>query len=173
MDEAAEQRPAEGPLDATRAWAQYHRFVAGIAWRLLGRDDELDDVVQDVFLDAVRGLAALREPEAVKAWLATVTVRVARRRLRVRRVKHWLGMDGPRAYEEVAAQGVPLEQQQLLSRVYATLDRMPVEQRIAWTLRHIEGVALDDVAARCGCSLATAKRRIAAAQNILEREHAR
>jgi RNA polymerase sigma-70 factor (ECF subfamily) len=47
---------------------------------------------------------------------------------------------------------------------------MNVEQRLAWTLRHIEGERLEDVAARCGCSLATAKRRIAAAHAHLQAE---
>jgi RNA polymerase sigma-70 factor, ECF subfamily len=39
---------------------------------------------------------------------------------------------------------------------------------VAWSLRHIEGERLDEVAALCECSLATAKRRIAAASVRLE-----
>jgi RNA polymerase sigma-70 factor (ECF subfamily) len=47
--------------------------------------------------------------------------------------------------------------------VYRALDRLGTAERLAWTLRHVEGERLDAVAQLCGCSLATAKRRIAAA----------
>jgi RNA polymerase sigma-70 factor (ECF subfamily) len=48
------------------------------------------------------------------------------------------------------------------------LDAVPADQRIAWTLRHIEGEQLEAVADLCGCSLATAKRRITAVSRTLE-----
>ena len=44
-----------GPLNLTQAYRLYSRYVAAIAIRLIGRDDEVDDVVQDVFLRAHRG----------------------------------------------------------------------------------------------------------------------
>jgi RNA polymerase sigma-70 factor (ECF subfamily) len=43
------------------------------------------------------------------------------------------------------------------------LARLPVEERAAWILRHVDGYQLEEVAALCKCSLATAKRRIATA----------
>jgi RNA polymerase sigma-70 factor (ECF subfamily) len=51
-----------------------------------------------------------------------------------------------------------------LGRVYTLLEHLPVDARIAWTLRQVEGEQLEAVAAICGCSLATAKRRIGAVQ---------
>ena len=60
------------------------------------------------------------------------------------------------------------EQRALLSRVYKILDGIPANERIAWSLRHIEGEPLESVASLAGCSLATAKRRIAAAAARIE-----
>lgn len=60
------------------------------------------------------------------------------------------------------------EERLLLARVYAALDRISVDERLAWSLRHLEGERLDEVAALCGCSLATVKRRIASAQQTLK-----
>jgi RNA polymerase sigma-70 factor (ECF subfamily) len=137
--------------------------------RLLGRDDEVEDVVQDVFLIALNGLSQVREPGALRAWLATVTVRVSRERLRLRRLKSFLRFDDTPTYEDVAAPGASPEERALLAQVYAILDALPVNERIAWTLRYIEGQPLADVAALVGCSLATAKRRIAAAHNVIDR----
>ncbi len=159
-------RPLTG-VTADAAFRAYGRYVAAIAMRLLGRDDEVDDVVQDVFLDAVRGLGSISDPGAVKAWLATVTVRTARRRLRLRRVKAFLALDPARQYDDVASPDASPETRALLARVYALLDRLPVELRLAWTLRHVEGETLEDVAALCECSLATVKRRITAAHGAI------
>ena len=49
---------------------RYAAYVATIGFRLLGRDDELDDLVQEVFMEAYRGFHQLRSAEAAKAWLA-------------------------------------------------------------------------------------------------------
>jgi RNA polymerase sigma-70 factor (ECF subfamily) len=43
-------------------------------------------------------------------------------------------------------------------------------ERIAFCLRHVEGMKLEEVARACGCSLATAKRRVASAQARLDAE---
>jgi RNA polymerase sigma-70 factor (ECF subfamily) len=43
------------------------------------------------------------------------------------------------------------------------LDELPVEARMAFALHHLEGETLEVVARLCGCSLATAKRRVAVA----------
>ncbi len=156
------------PLDFDTVFRRYAPYVAAIAHRLLGRDAEVDDTVQEVFMVAVRGLSHVRDPLAVKSWLARIAVRSARRRLQMRRLKTFLGMDDPATYEAVADEQASPEQRALIQRVYRVLDALPADQRIAWTLRHIEGEQLDAVAALSSCSLATAKRRIAAAAKTLE-----
>lgn len=159
---------AAAELDFDVVFRRYAPYVAAIAHRLLGRDADVDDTVQEVFMVAVRGLARVRDPLAVKSWLARIAVRVARRRLQVRRVKTFLRIDDPAAYDSVADAQASPEQRALLRRVYHVLDGLPADQRIAWTLRHIEGEQLETVAVLSGCSLATAKRRIAAAAQTLE-----
>jgi len=155
------------PLDPETAFRRYAGYVAAIATRLLGRDDEVQDVVQEVFLAALSGLARLREPEAIKGWLATLTVRTATRQLRLRRFRSFFGLDEGRGCEPLIGPSASPEQRALLLRVYSLLDELPVSQRVAWTLRHVEGLKLEEVARLCKCSLATAKRRIAAAHERL------
>ncbi len=156
-----------GPCTAD-IFRRYSPYVAAIAFRLLGSDGEIDDVVQDVFMAAFEGLPRLREPAAVKGWLATVTVRKVRRRLRVRRTMAFFGFDDVPSRDEPVAPRADAEQQVLLRQVYRVLAEIPVEQRLAWALRHMQGERLEDVARLTGCSLATAKRRIAAAQETIE-----
>lgn len=157
-----------GSHDLDGLFRRYSPYVAAIAHRLLGRDDEVDDTIQEVFLAAVRGLHALRDPAAIRAWLARVTVRSARQRLRKRRLRGFLGLDEPTSYEAVIDRGASAEQRALVARLYRVLDGMPANQRIAWSLRYIEGEPLENVASLAGCSLATAKRRISAAAKHIE-----
>jgi RNA polymerase sigma-70 factor (ECF subfamily) len=162
--------PASAVGDVEEAFRAYSGYVAAVAARLLGRDGEVDDVVQETFIVAMKGLDRLRDPAAVKDWLATVTVRIARRRLRLRRFFSVLRREGSAAdAEELVSRDASPEDRAVLARVYAALDAIPVNQRIAWTLRHVEGEQLDRVARLCGCSLATAKRRITAAHELISR----
>ncbi len=149
---------------------RYAPYVAKIGYRLLGRDDEVDDLVQDVFLAAHRGIGGLRDADAIRGWLATVTVRTAHRRLRYRRVRAFLHLDAQPEYEQVAAPGASPEQQAVLGAVYRVLDGLPAGQRVPWTLRYVEGEKLERIATLCNCSLATVKRRIKAAQDVIQKE---
>jgi RNA polymerase sigma-70 factor (ECF subfamily) len=153
--------------DLETLFRRYSRYVAAVALRLSGRDDEIDDIVQDVFLAAWRGMARLRDPEAAKGWLATVTVRMVRRKLWRRRVRAMLGFSDDSDYRQLA---VAPEDRAFVASVYKLLDAQPVRERLAWTLRHVEGEPLERVAELCRCSLATAKRRIAAVQKRLQAE---
>jgi len=160
-----------GPLPLDEAYRRYAPYVAAVAIRVLGRDDELDDVVQDVFLDAARGIRGLREPGAIKGWLAKITVRVAVRRLRRRRLLRALHLDRePLDHEEPACADASPEQRVLVGRVYAALDRLSAELRVAWVLRHVQGESLEAAAALCGCSLSTYQRRLRKAAARLDRE---
>jgi len=164
----AEPRMDSPPLDLDTLFRRYASYVAAIAYRLLGRDEEVDDTVQEVFLAAHRGIRSLRDPDAVKGWLARVAVRSARRKLRKRRLRAFLGLDDTSATGTVIDPAASPEQKALLARVFRALDGLPANERIAWSLRHVEGEPLESVAALSGCSLATAKRRIAAAARALE-----
>lgn len=145
----------------------YCPFVARVALTILGNPDEVDDVVQEVFLIAHRRLRDLREPGALKGWLATITVREARRRLRRRKCRALLGLDRDAAeIEHPSEDEGTMEQRVMVQLLEKALDDLPVGERIAWLLR-TEGYSLEQVSVHCECSLATAKRRIAGAQKKL------
>jgi RNA polymerase sigma-70 factor (ECF subfamily) len=158
------------PLALGDLFRAYSAYVAYIGVRILGQDDDVDDLVQDVFIEAGAGLRAVRDPAAVRGWLGTIAVRVASRKLRVRRLKRFLGFDEARGYEQVRWAGADAEQCALLSRVYRALDDVPARHRAAWLLRVVEGETIDEVARLCGCSRASAKRWVKAVDEHVERE---
>ncbi|MEM9188830.1 MAG: sigma-70 family RNA polymerase sigma factor [Myxococcota bacterium] len=148
---------------AFRRWAPY---VGGIVQRLLGPGADVDDLVQDVFVDAVRGIDNLRDPDAMRAWLTTIAVRRVRRRLGRQRLRHLFRFETA----EVPDPALSPEKKLALRDAYRVLDRVKPAERIAWILRHVEGEGLVDVARICGCSRATAHRRIAAVEAAFAKE---
>jgi len=149
----------------------YSPYVARLAYRLLGRDEEVDDIVQDVFVAFLRFRQDIREPNAVRSWLATTTVRTVHKRLRtrMRRLRALLKLEGDHSQSEPTAQGVSPEDHTALTRIHRALDEVPAKVRIAWILRYLEQETNEDVARLCRCSLATAKRRIAQANQAVQK----
>jgi RNA polymerase sigma-70 factor (ECF subfamily) len=156
-----------GPVEFETLFGRYSGYVAGLTARLLGSGDaDVDDVVQDVFWLASRRIGKITNLIQARGWLATVTTRVVRRKLRRRRFRAMFHAS-PRT-EDVPARGATAEERAVLSRLYEVLEGLPTEQRLAWSLRYLEGEPLDAVAAACGCSLSTAKRRVGAAKNVID-----
>lgn len=153
------------PMSMDGAYKKYSAYVAYIGIRIIGRDDELDDLVQDVFIEAIKGLKNLRDAAAIKGWFATVTVRVATRRLRMQKLKRAFGFC--QVDHDAVWPGASPEQNAAISKVYRVLKGVPAKQRAAWILRFVEQEPLDQVAKACGCSLATAKRWINEVQVVV------
>lgn len=152
-----------------RAYVEHSGLVARIAYKLLRRPDEVNDVVQDVFVAAMQAGPRLNLTRSMAAWLATVTVRSAAKRLRRRRIRRALGLEADLSYERVPSACSDAEANLSVSRLTSALEQLPEELRSAWLLRHVEGESVEDVAKECGCSLSTAKRRINTAQARLRR----
>jgi RNA polymerase sigma-70 factor, ECF subfamily len=147
-------------------------MVNGLAFRLMGRDADVDDLVQDSFVTAFAGLHGLDDPQAFAAWLGSIVVRTAGKVIRRRVLLERLGLRRRREpidIDGIAARAAGPDVAAELRRIYGRLERLPAEERIAFLLRRVEGMELEEVAQKMGISLATAKRRIAAAQQAVER----
>jgi RNA polymerase sigma-70 factor (ECF subfamily) len=150
-------------------YKRFAPYVAAIASRILGRESEVEDVVQDVFMAALNGLKKRDQMLQAKSWFATVTVRSSMRKLRVRSLWNVFDLAEPPQYERLADAAAGPEERRMVAEVYRALDRVSPKERVAWVLRYVQGESLEDTASLCGCSLATAKRRIAAAQTVVKK----
>jgi RNA polymerase sigma-70 factor (ECF subfamily) len=168
-DTPAPALPDPYGLDAL--YRRYAPYVASIGTRLLGRDGEVDDLVQDVFIEALRGISKVRDPNAIKGWLARVTVRASVRRLRKRRWLQTLHLEiDPGGYEHLAGRSATPEQRALIAKVYRVLDRLPARTRVIWTLRHVLDEPLHSIVELTACSQSTVQRRLRDAEAVLEKE---
>ena len=147
-------------------YRRHAHYLLAISARLLSSRSEGEEVVQDTFVVGFAQLGTLRDPGALRAWLARIAVSLVRRRMRRGRLLKMLGLDRSPDDATLAALATPTmraDDRAELALVDRLLRRMPANLRIAWMLRRVEGLPLAQVASACACSLATAKRRVAAA----------
>lgn len=158
------------PVAESALFERHGARLAGLLERLLGSTADAEDALQDTFVVALAELPKLRDPAAVGAWLTRIAVHQAQRRFRRRRLLRILGLErgaSDAGLHELAAPSTPPDVRETLRRLHALLEAMKPALRLAWMLRHVEGQSLPEIAAACGCSLATAKRRVAAADERL------
>jgi RNA polymerase sigma-70 factor (ECF subfamily) len=146
-------------------YLRYVRYLAGVVYRLLGVDDEIDDVLQESFVDAVEGIDTLEDSSRLRGWLVTIAVRRVNRVLSSRR-RHRNIASG---FALVAPKSHPAASDRSLLELQHALDALPPKLRVPWILSRVEQLELADVASGCSISLATAKRRIAVADERLRR----
>ena len=162
--------PAVPVGDVEAAFRLYSAELSRYAFRLLGRGEDVDDVIQDVFMAAHRGIAKIDNPHAVRKWLYTVTARKARRRLKKRALRQMIGFEDLPDPDAVLARDSGNEARAQLTLLLAALDRLSTDERVAWCMTALEGQSLEEVAEALRCSRATAHRRVVTARAALESE---
>lgn len=135
----------------------YHRFrrqVAGNLYRVLGDRTDLDDLVQEVFVIAFRGLERFRGDARLSTWLYRICVNVALGRIRTRKRRpNAIGVADldaasadPSLIERPEQPDRSLERQQDHARVYRALETLAPKKRVVLYLHEIEGLDLKEIA---------------------------
>ncbi len=172
-DAAAVEQAKQGSRLAKQAlYVRHVELALGLAHRLLGGGGDVDDVVQDAFIKAFSRLQQLRDPTRFRSWFSSIVVNVARRYLRRQRLRSRLGIGSTmsHAIDSVASDAASPSVRAELRDVYQRLCRMPTDVRIAFTLRYVERLQLEEIASLTQASLSTVKRRIQHAERKLRRE---
>lgn len=143
---------------------RHHAYVRRVLTRVLGPDADLHDLIQDVFVAAIDSIDRLADPNALRPWLAAISVNCARVELRRRTKGRWLRLLPQSELPEQEAPTASPEIDEAVRATYRVLGALSVDERIPFALRFIEGMELTEVARACDVSLATVKRRLASAQ---------
>jgi RNA polymerase sigma-70 factor, ECF subfamily len=153
--ELLEQAKA-GDLEAFAEFMRrFERRVRSVLNRLLDDARDVDEAVQDTFVQAWRNLDSFRGDAAPYTWLYRIAVNEALMRRR-RRVLPTSELQET----TVAAGGDPFAAADLRALLIALLRRLPDEYRAAVVLRDVEGLSNEEVAQTLEISLAAAKSRI-------------
>lgn len=145
---------------------RYATHMLRMLVRILGQDSELEDLLHEVFVRALRSIDTLRDPSCLTAWMVKVAVLTARTCLQRRQRGRWLRFLAPAdlAEADVATCESDPSAKAELRLTYELLDRLPPEERIVFALRFIAAMELTEIAGACGVSLATVKRRLKRAE---------
>lgn len=157
------ERCQRGEAEAFRQLFREHRQdVARLAQRMLGRTTELEDIVQEVFLQVHRSIRDFRHGARFSTWLYRVTVNVVlmhRRAAKSRPVfaeapEHVAAADhGARADEQ-------LERQRRVQAFHRLLDRLSEKKRVVFVLHELEGLAPGEIAKIVGSPVLTVRTRL-------------
>jgi RNA polymerase sigma-70 factor (ECF subfamily) len=129
-------------------YVRYTRMVHGILTACVPRAD-VDDLVQDVFLQAMRQLGALRDASAFGGWLAAIARNRGRDHLRHTRATEPL--------EDAAAAGGDATAGFEAQAVLRALRALPEAYRETLALRLIEGMTGPEIAAATGLTPASVR----------------
>lgn len=169
-----EGRPltAEPPLRLVHATAStfnqelYLRLapvVNKLLWTFLGPDPERDDLAHEIFIKILGNADKVRDPSQLEAWAVRVTMNALKNEFRSRKRRRFFTLT-PTHEDETLAHHPDFEGREVLLRTYRVLERLPTLERLAFTLRLVGQVSLEEAAAACGCSLRTVKRRLQSAR---------
>jgi RNA polymerase sigma-70 factor (ECF subfamily) len=138
--------------------------VERILLRILGPDPEITDLLHEVFIVALTSIDSLRDANALRGWLAGIAVHQARRLIRRRKIRRLVQFVAPSKLCDHKSVLPTVEASHALRETYRLLEKLPADDRIAFTLKQIEGMELSAIAQTTHVSLATVKRRVSRAQ---------
>jgi RNA polymerase sigma-70 factor (ECF subfamily) len=148
------------PGAADALFIRYGEHVRRVLVRVLNFDPETQDLVHDVFVDALQTLDRLKDPKSLRSWIAGIAVFKARHLIRQRRRRQWLRLAPSAELDRVASRDAGPELTDEVRCTYDVLNALPVDERIVFVLHVIDGMELMEIADMCRVSIATTKRRL-------------
>jgi RNA polymerase sigma-70 factor (ECF subfamily) len=180
ITEPIDDRGVRPRLDVSSVYADHAEFVWKSLFRLGVRDDDLEDMVQEVFMVVHRRLDSFDGSARMTTWLFGIAMRVAssyhrrahRRRERATDFDDESLMTPPETPAEATPEHLAAEQQArgALDRI---LGEMDMEKRATFVLFEIEGLPCQEIAALTSVPVGTVYSRLHGARAIFEREVAR
>ena len=168
-DRTSVARACDGDSEAFRSLVERHsRYVFSVAYRLTGSAEDAEDVVQNAFLKAYKQLSRFEARADFKTWLHRITVNCAIDLIRSRRHREVAqdlddleSVSGP-----PPADGILAGPERLLlsaevrDRVRDGMAQLTASERAAFTLRHVEGMSIREVAQAMGLKTEAAKNSV-------------
>lgn len=157
------ERAQQGDVEAFRSlFRAYRGQVTRILLRVLGPNEELEDVVQEVFVSVHRALPSFRGDAKFTTWLYRVSVNVARMHLRKKKSRPRLVGLGAENYD-VPTMNTPVDdinRQRRIEALYRAVDKLSEKKREVLVLHDFQGMATNDIADVISIPVATVRTRL-------------
>lgn len=166
-DSLVERARAGDPTAFRELFVQHRADVARLVHRMTGRTAELEDLVQEVFLQVHRSLGDFRGQSKFSTWLHRVTVNVvlmSRRAARSRPVLRGDDLDerslGPRMPTSTNLPDEEAATRERLEAFRRVLERLPEKKRTVFVLHELEGMAPAEIAEIVEAPVLTVRTRL-------------
>jgi RNA polymerase sigma factor (sigma-70 family) len=179
-DERLVAAAQSGSPDAFAAlFRRYRPEIARYASRTLGDDARAEDVVQEAFLSALRGIGTLDRPAGFKPWLYRIAhnacIDQMRRRARAEEVSFDANVIPPaeeiRLYRHVPSNHAQVAQKEEFRHLRQALTDLPASQAEILVLRELEGLSYDEIAVRMNISVSAVESMLFRARRSLRDEY--
>jgi RNA polymerase sigma-70 factor (ECF subfamily) len=157
---------------------RHQNKVMNIVSRYVKNSGDVADVTQEAFIKAYRALPNFRGESAFYTWLYRIAVNSAKNYLTSQSRKPPASdvdaqeadyYDGSDALRENASPEKTLLSQELQTKLFATIEQLPDDLRAAITLREIEGLSYEEIAAVMECPVGTVRSRIFRAREAIDK----
>lgn len=157
---------------------KYQYKVQAIISRFIKDSAEVHDVAQETFIKAYRALANFRGESQFYTWLYRIAVNTSKNHL-VSRGRRPPSSDidaeeadfyaGAEALRDNESPESSMATEQLETAIYEALDRLPEDLRTAITLREMDGLSYEEIAAAMDCPIGTVRSRIFRAREAIDK----
>jgi RNA polymerase sigma-70 factor (ECF subfamily) len=156
-DHTLVERAGHGDVRAFEVLVRrYGPLMRSYARRVLGRSDDVDDVVQETFVAAWKQLPSIDDPARVKSWLMRIVSRRCVDRIRARRDHDDIADHDAETPEHETPHRL-MEAKSREQALSLALEAMPPPQRRAWILKELGGHSYDEIAEDLGLPVSTVR----------------
>jgi RNA polymerase sigma-70 factor (ECF subfamily) len=161
---------------------RYEHKVYNITYRMLGRDDEANEALQETFLRAYRFLAKFEAKSSFYTWLYRIATNVSLTRLRKRKEPPIVSLDEPLNEDGTGGREIPDETRspesdyrakELRDAIQRAVNELPPDYKPVIVLRDLEGLSNQEVGEALKLSVPAVKSRLHRGRMILRERLAR
>lgn len=176
-DEELVARSKGGDADSfNQLILRWERPIYGLAYRVIGREEDARDVCQETFLRAFRALPGFKGEAKFSSWVYRIALNLCRDWMRRQRRAPTMQMPEGVDPIEMASERGPVEsietlveRRELSGVVEEAMKLLPEEQRTAIILKEYHGMTFQEIADLQGCPLSTVKTRLYQGLSVLRR----
>ena len=166
--------------DFNKVIETHHRQVINIAYRFLNDRSGAEDIAQEVFLRFYQALPRYTPKAKLSTYLYKITKNLCLNYLRKRRPEKFFSLDETKRDSEEKILDLPdekvlsprtmLENEELRTKIYEALAKLPPNQRTAVILKRYENLGCDEIAGVLGCRVSAVKSLLHRAKITLRKE---
>jgi len=140
----------------------YRADVTRLLHRMVGRRSDLEDLVQEVFVQVHRSIKSFRAESRLSTWIYRVTVNVALMQRRAAKSRPLIVAEPqePLLLDESAPPDEQLSRQRRVEALYRLLDRVSDKKRAVYVLHELEGLSPNEISKVVGAPVLTVRTRL-------------